>query len=132
MPQNSGNVDQRRAAPGKDAVGRDKYEIENVNYSERKTQIDGWLEKLAEEMRDKPGVREFVDSLQYFLEKYPHDDVVGLEAKLDHSGRSNQKLLAYRKKEAFAKLLEDWRGHSRSQSQRQSRRTRSRNFRGLW
>jgi hypothetical protein len=53
-------------------------------------------------------VRHFVESLQYYFQLQPYDDVVGLEAKLDHAGRSTQKVSALRKKEAFAKLLTEW------------------------
>lgn len=59
-------------------------------------------------MRDNHQVRHFVESLQYYFQSQPYDDVVGLEAKLDHAGRSTQKVSALRKKEAFAKLLTEW------------------------
>ncbi len=108
MTSNSTNaVDQRRAAPGGDAVGRDKITNHN-HFSERRSQVDGWLERLSEEMRDNHEVRDFVESLQYYFQPQPYDHVVGLEAKLDHAGRSTQKVSALRKKEAFAKLLAEW------------------------
>lgn len=107
------NVDQRRATPGGDAVGRDK--ITTVHHSVRRSQIEGWLDKLAEERRDDIQVRDFVDSLQYYLQPSPDDGVSGLEAKLDHAGRSAQKRSALRKKEAFSKLLEAWRSYPAAQ-----------------
>lgn len=110
----SGNrVDQRRASPGGDAVGRDK--ITNVHYSERRSQIDGWLNKLTEEMKGSVEARELVENLQYFFRASPYDGIVGLEAKLDHAGRSAQKRSALRKKEAFSKLLEEWRAYPAAQ-----------------
>lgn len=113
MLETSTSVDQRRAAPGGDAVGRDK--ITNVHHSERKTQIDGWLDKLAEELRGNVQMRDFVDSLQYYFQPSPYDEFVGLEAKLDRAGRSAQKSTALRKKEAFSKLLEEWRSYPAAQ-----------------
>jgi hypothetical protein len=107
------SVDQRRAAPGGDAVGRDK--ITNMHVVPRRTQIEGWIERLADELRDKVEVRDFVESLQYYLQPTPSDGIIGLEAKLDHAGRSTQKRAALRKKEAFAKLLETWRSYPAAQ-----------------
>lgn len=100
------NVDQSHAQAGEDNVGRDKH-VHN-HFQERRSQIDGWLEKLAEEMRGSKQVRDLVDNLQYYFQALPYDDVIGLEAKLDHAGRSNQKSTAFRKKEAFSKLLAQW------------------------
>jgi hypothetical protein len=105
-------VDQRNASPQGDAVGRDKIVM---HVSERKSQIEGWLDRLAEERRNDPRARELVDSLQYYFQPSPYDDVVGLEAKLDHSGRTLQKRSALRKKEAFSKLLEDWKAFPAAQ-----------------
>jgi hypothetical protein len=114
MPRNPTiTVDQRSAAPGRDAVGRDK--IVNVHASERRTQIEGWLERLAEELRDNTQVRHIVDNLQYYFQPFPYDDVVGLEAKLDHAKRSKQKRAALRKKEAFSKLLAEWQSYPAAQ-----------------
>jgi len=112
-PSSTNTVDQRRATPAGDAVGRDK--ITNVHVIPRRTQIEGWIERLAEELRDNVEVRDFVESLQYYLQPSPSDGVVGLEAKLDHAGRSSQKGSALRKKEAFAKLLEAWRSYPAAQ-----------------
>lgn len=113
MLDSSTTVDQRRAAPGGDAVGRDK--ITNVHHAERRTQIDGWLDRLAEELRGNVQMRDFVDSLQYYFQLSPYDEYVGLEAKLDRAGRSAQKRSALRKKESFSKLLEQWRAYPAAQ-----------------
>lgn len=66
-------------------------------------------------MRDNYEFRDFVDSLQYYFQPNPYDTIIGLEAKLDHSGRSAQKRSALRRKEAFAKLLEDWKAYPSAQ-----------------
>jgi hypothetical protein len=105
------NVDQRRASPAGDNVGRDKI----INNQARKSQVEGWLDKLADQLRDNAEVRHFVDSLQYYFQSYPYDSVVGLEAKLDHAGRSREKLAALRRKEAFSKLLEEWKAYPAAQ-----------------
>ncbi len=106
-------VDMRGASPQGDAVGRDK--VTNNHYSERRSQIDGWLDKLAAELRDDVKIQNFVDSLQYYFQEMPYDDVIGLEAKLDKSGRSDQKISALRKKEAFSKLLAEWQAYPAAQ-----------------
>ncbi|MBK9003918.1 MAG: hypothetical protein IPM41_08700 [Sphingomonadales bacterium] len=106
-------VDMRGASPQGDAVGRDK--VTNNHYSQRRSQIDGWLDKLAAELRDDVKVQNFVDSLQYYFQEMPYDDVIGLEAKLDKSGRSDQKISALRKKEAFSKLLAEWQAYPAAQ-----------------
>lgn len=106
-------VDMREASPQGDAVGRDK--VTNNHYSERKSQIDGWLDKLAAELRDDVKIQTFVDSLQYYFQQMPYDDVIGLEAKLEKSGRESQKMSALRKKEAFSKLLAQWQAYPAAQ-----------------
>jgi hypothetical protein len=107
------SVDQSGASPGGDAVGGHK--ITTVHVAERRTQIEGWLDRLADEMRDNAQVRTLVDNLQYYFQPFPYDDVVGLEAKLDHAGRTSQKKAALRKKEAFSKLLADWQAYPAAQ-----------------
>lgn len=114
MPNiSSGNVDQRGATPGGDVIGRDKNI--SVHTTERRTQIDGWLDRLAEELRGNVEMRDLVDSLQYYFQQNPYDEFVGLEAKLERAGRSGQKHSALRKKEAFSKLLEEWRSYPAAQ-----------------
>lgn len=102
-------VNQSGSSAGGDVVAGNKITTtKNVHVSVRRSQIEGWLDKLAEEQRNNVHVRDLVDALQYYFQPSPHDDVRGLEAKLDHSGRSEKKLNALRKKEAFSKLLTDW------------------------
>jgi len=104
-------VNQRDITADGDVVGRDKY----INIDRRKSQVDGWLEKLNKELSEKPEFREFVDSLQYYLKKYEYDGIKGLKGKLEASDRGSAYLKALRKKEAFAKLLEDWRSFPSAQ-----------------
>ena len=66
-------------------------------------------------MRDNAEVRNLVDNLQYYFQPFPYDDVIGLEAKLDHAGRADQKRQALRKKEAFSKLLAEWQAYPSAQ-----------------
>lgn len=113
-PLSNSSADQRHASPQGDAVGRDKI-INNIHHSERKSQIDCWLDKLSEELRDNTKIRDFVDSLQYYFQPFTYDDVVGLEAKLDRADRSAQKIIALRRKEAFSKLLEEWQAYPAAQ-----------------
>lgn len=114
FPASTNAADQRKAAPGRDAIGRDNITNHN-HFSERRSQIDGWLERLSEEMLGNHEVRTFVESLQYYFQPQPYDDVIGLEAKLDRSGRSTHKVSALRKKEAFAKLLAEWSAYPSAQ-----------------
>ncbi len=66
-------------------------------------------------MRDNAEVRNLVDNLQYYFQPFPYDDVIGLEAKLEHAGRAGQKRQALRKKEAFSKLLAEWQAYPSAQ-----------------
>ncbi|MHA3792582.1 ABC-three component system protein [Sphingomonas sp. YL-JM2C] len=105
-------VDQRGASADGDIVARDKI---THHHNERRSQIDGWLDRLADEMRDNAEARNLVENLQYYFQPFPYDDVVGLEAKLDRAGRTNQKRQALRKKEAFSKLLAEWQAYPSAQ-----------------
>lgn len=69
MGYSENRVNQRDITADGDVVGRDKY----INIDRRKSQVDGWLEKLNKELSEKPEFREFVDSLQYYLKKYEYD-----------------------------------------------------------
>lgn len=103
-------VDQSGASAGGDLVGRDKvttYETHN-HFGVRRTQIEGWLEILAIEMKDNKRVQDMVDSLQYFHKKHSVDGINGLEAKLKHAGRASQYGKALRRKEHFSKLLDKY------------------------
>ncbi len=105
------NVDQRLAAPHGDAVGRDKIQ----HFAARRTQVDGWLELLADERRTDTFTRDFVENLSYFFNPSPDDEIVGLEAKLKFAGRESQIRKALRKKEAFSKLLDEWKSFPAAQ-----------------
>lgn len=113
MRHDSNQVKQKEISAGRDNIGRDQNV--NIHHSTRKTQIDGWLEKLGSELDQQADFRDFVDSLQYYLQKLEYDDVEGLENKLSHAGRRTQYPSALRKKEAFAKLLEEWRSYPAAQ-----------------
>lgn len=76
-----------------------------VKVTFRKTQLDLLMERLEQEVESNKEVRETLESLKYYYERQSEDDVEGLEGKLDHAGRANQKRQALRRKEAFAKLL---------------------------
>jgi len=104
------DVNQSGASAGRDLVAGNKtsiYETHN-HFEGRRTQIEGWLEKLAIEMKENERVQEMVDSLQYFHEKHSVDGIDGLEAKLDHAGRSDQLSKALKRKEHFSKLLDKY------------------------
>ena len=114
ITRSTSTVDQRSASALGDVIAGNKTEYNN-HFSKRRTQIDGWLDKLAEELRGSVEMRDLVDSLQYYFQLQPYDEIVGLEAKLDHAGRSAHKRSALRKKEAFSKLLEQWRSYPAAQ-----------------
>jgi hypothetical protein len=113
MLATANEVDQSGASAEGHIVGRDLHN--NIHISARRSQIEGWLERLAEELRDDPKVRGFVDNLQYYMQPYTHDGVVGLVAKLEHAGRSSQKRTALRRKEEFSKLLAEWQAYPAAQ-----------------
>lgn len=106
-PSEMKTVDQSGAQAGGDVVGGNKYENHN-HFERRRSQIEGWLEKLATEMKENERVQEMVDSLQYFHEKHSVDGIDGLEAKLEHAGRSGQLPKALKRKEHFSKLLDKY------------------------
>src|SRR5690606_34328251 len=93
-------VDQRGASPSGDNVAGNKTiyntTYKTLNVTQRRAQIEGWLQKLAEEVREDKQAQQMVDSLQYFLRRHSADGVDGLEAKLEVAGRSYQKSSALR------------------------------------
>lgn len=105
-------VVQRDLSVGGDAVAGNKT-VNNVE--RRRTQIEVWMEKLAEEMRTNQQAKEMVESLQYYHQRVSDDGIEGLDAKLEKAGRQYQRLAAYRKKEFFAKLLETYRLYGSAQ-----------------
>jgi hypothetical protein len=104
-------VDQRGANAGGDLVAGSK----NVQVLPRQTQLEGWIRRLESEQPDLGRIRDFVDNLQIYFNPRPYDEVVGLEAKLQHAGRESQCLRALQMKEAFSKLLERWQAYSAAQ-----------------
>lgn len=88
-------------------IGRDQINHTTNQFERRKSQIEFWMEKLAEEMAHNEKTQEMVDSLQYFQEKFSIDGIVGLENKLKHAHRSPEKVKkALKRKEEFSKLLD--------------------------
>ena len=107
--KSTGLADQAGAWAGSDLTGRDKITNTTTNNTyvaeSRRTQIDYWMQKLDEEMKNNVHAQNLVDSLQYFYDKHAPDGIDGLEAKLDHAGRNDEIYNALRKKELFSKLL---------------------------
>ena len=91
-------------------MGGDQVNIGQINTTlERpKSQIEIWMDKLADEVRTNQQAQQMVDSLQYYHKKHSFDGIDGLENKLDHAGRSHQKGIALRKKELFSKKLDHY------------------------
>ena len=109
-PSDAGDINQGSASARGDIVGGNKTTTSETHnhFEKRRTQIEGWLEKLATEMESDQQVQEMVESLQYYHEKFSEDGVEGLEAKLQHANRSEQLTVAIMRKEAFSKLLEKY------------------------
>jgi len=104
------SVDQKGAVAGGDVVGRDKTEVHNhIPPSPPKlSKLEKLKARLQEEIADEACSREIIEDLQSFKRRIPEDGVVGLEAKLEVAGRSEQLMVALDMKERFAKLLEKW------------------------
>ena len=115
MHTEKNTVDQSGAKADGDVIGRDKIIHNDITFQQRQTQIEGWLDKLAAERESDPKAQIIVDSLQYYLDRFPFDHIVGLEAKLMHAGRSDQTRIAFRKKEAFSKFLDYWQAYPSAQ-----------------
>lgn len=102
-------VNQRGASAGGDIVAGDKTEIHHHNLPTAKlSKLEKLKIRLQQEVADGLCSPELIDQLQNFKKKVPEDGVVGLEAKLEVSGRSAQLMTALEMKEQFAKLLEKW------------------------
>ena len=107
MGQHPTSIDQGKSKVGRDQVGS-QIETQNNYYGPRAnpTTIDMLLEKLQKEIEHDQKIRDTIDKLQRFQKPRAHDGVVGLEQKLQVSGRAYEYLDAIEKKELFAKLLE--------------------------
>ena len=105
--QQQPSIDQSESKVGRDQVGS-QIETQNNFYGARAnlTAIDLLLEKLQREIEHDQQIRDTIDKLQRFQKPRAHDGVVGLEQKLQVSGRAYEYLDAIEKKELFAKLLE--------------------------
>jgi hypothetical protein len=101
-------VTQSHAKAGGDNVGRDKTTIGIVNnnqLSSRPGTLERLMDKLAAEIHGDVKTREQIDTLQHYYGRRSHDGIHGLEEKLKHSGRHDEILDAFEKKELFVKLL---------------------------
>jgi hypothetical protein len=102
-------VDQSRAEAKGDLAGRDIVTTTNVYQSSHSAGVvERLLESLHAEMKDDQRTSEIIDRLKRFYVQRSHDGVVGLEAKLEKSGRGASYLDAIEMKEMFAKLIERW------------------------
>jgi hypothetical protein len=119
-------VDQSRSKVGGDQVGGDKvdgnkvvgdvldghaFKINNqynINLPISASVIEKLLSKLQHEVDQNIQYNETIVRLQRYHGGIIHDDIMGLVAKLNHSGRASQIDLALEQKEEFAKLLETW------------------------
>lgn len=114
----SGNpkVNQKGVVASGDVVGRDKYEKHIHEAAPAKlSKLEKLKERLQQEIADDAQCHQIIDELLHFQKKMPEDGVVGLEAKLEAAGRSQQLMNALEMKESFAKLLERWSLYSSAQ-----------------
>lgn len=103
------NVNQKGAVAGGDVVARDKYEKHIHEAAPPKlSKLEKLKERLRQEINNDAQCHQIIDELLYFQKKVPDDGVIGLEAKLEAAGRSQQLMSALEMKERFAKLLERW------------------------
>ena len=87
----------------------DKTEIHHhAAPSPQLSKLDKLKIRLQQEVAEGHCSSDVIDQLQKFKKKIPEDGVVGLEAKLQVSGRSAQLMTALEMKEQFAKLLDKW------------------------
>jgi hypothetical protein len=110
MLQPTPSTTQRDVTALRDNVGGHQYNTNsnNLNFnvlSCAPSPISAWMERLAEEIRSDAQVQQFIDTLQFYIERHSHDGVDGLEGKLNYSGRSAEINMAVRKKELFTRLL---------------------------
>lgn len=102
-------VNQKGASAGGDIVGGNKFEVHHhIAASLPPSKLDKLKVRLQQEVAEGQCSPSIIDQLQNFKKKIPEDGVVGLEAKLQVSGRSEQLMTALEMKEQFAKLLDKW------------------------
>jgi len=95
----------------RDQILGSQYNIGVINHGEHQLladKLETLMKKLAEEIAQNLECHELISNLQYYHKKLIVDDVIGLEAKLRHTGRSAQIDEALMQKEEFVKLLEKY------------------------
>ena len=102
-------VNQKGASASGDIIGRDKTEIhQHMPPAAKLSKLEKLKVRLQQEVADGSCSNQIIDELQKFKKKIPEDGVVGLQAKLEVSGRAAQLMTALEMKEQFAKLLDKW------------------------
>jgi hypothetical protein len=101
------SVNQKGAQAGGDIVGGDKI-VHNYAAEPRRTKLELLKARLKKEVEDEAHCTDLIDQLQNYQKPLVEDGVVGLEAKLEVSGRSAQLMTALEMKEQFSKLLDKW------------------------
>lgn len=103
------NVSQKNITAGRDNVGGNQYNSQlqtNIyNSNVISSRIVALMQQLADEVKNDIQKQNFIDTLQFYHERYSHDGVDGLEGKLAHAGRADEIDLALKKKELFTRLL---------------------------
>jgi hypothetical protein len=102
------HVNQSRASAQGDIVAGNKIKIERHYHGPPVGIVEQLLEKLQDEMENNPQSCDVIERLQRFYKGRTHDDVIGLEAKLQAGGREDEYEDALERKEMFVKLLEQW------------------------
>lgn len=72
--------------------------------------------KLAKEHATASKISTTIDSLRKYESPTVYDGILGLENKLDHAGRADEKHFALDAKETFAKFLAEWRFYESAQA----------------
>jgi hypothetical protein len=72
--------------------------------------------KLASEYVAEAKIATTIDSLRKYESPSVYDGILGLENKLDHAGRAEEKHFALDAKETFAKFLAEWRFYESAQA----------------
>lgn len=101
------SVNQKGATAGGDIVGGDKV-VHNYVSTPKPTKLELLKERLIQEVKDGAQCAELIEQLKNYQKPVVLDGVVGLEAKLQVSGRSAQLMTALEMKEQFSKLLDKW------------------------
>jgi hypothetical protein len=99
--------DQRDASASGDIVGRDKTVHVHFPVNQHPSKLALLKARLQRDLASGEA-QAVLDKLQRFAQRVPADGISGLEAKLQHSHRTEQTMRALEMKEQFAKLLESW------------------------